>query len=239
MLNKILAAIVAMCISPAYALVLTLDGVPSWLDYEDGNNGNFGESGFQMAGWSYTNDGMIHVVDSTVAPWNSSVVLSGSGRFDVSSLNIVGHGSLLYYEVLEPTNFFFLDLIDQVAYPNVLVEGIRDGEVVAETRFYADESYTHTLSQDFKRLDSLFISAVGPFDPAVSGYLAEFEAGLESLYPGSTFRRDCFDFPCGQFDLDAIEVSPVPIPASLLLVLSAVFLGGIARKLSRNEGNDT
>lgn len=197
--------------------------------------GTFKENGFTMEGWSYTNDGAIHLDDSPSEPWKDSVVISRGHRFDAQRLDIVGLGSLLYYEVLDPETSITIDLIDQVAYPNVLVQGIRDGSLVAETRFYADEFPSYTLSSAFEQLDSLIVSAIDPFAPAVASYLLAFEANLASLYPGMTYRKDCFDYPCGHFDLDAVEVNPTPIPGALVLMLSAILGGGIARRFMNKE----
>ena len=88
-------------------------------------------------------------------------------------------------------------------YDNVLVQGYRNGALVAEDQFYAgDNPNTHLFSAQFLDLDLLVIGALLPNFPVVGG--------------------DCIDFPCGHFNIDNVELSAVPLPAALPLYSAAL-----------------
>lgn len=226
MFNRILLGILMLCAAPAFGLVLEFDDVP---DEGEGweSGGIFTESGFTISGMTYYRPSAIHLDDSGTG-FDDRAVITGSKRFDAVSLHIFGYENSGWYDILDPS-------IDgpypnvTIVYPNVLVRGIRDSAIVAETRFTANSEINYTLSSDFSRLDSLIVYVRDPSDPALASYISAFESSLELLYPGIPFEQIC-DNPCSHFDLDSVEVNPTPIPGALVLMLSAVLGGGITRR---------
>lgn len=93
-------------------------------------------------------------------------------------------------------------------YDNILLEGFRDGFLVAVDRiFMGTQPSTYALGSQFANLDGLSISAVFPDFAAIGGI--------------------CFDAPCGHFNIDNVRLSPVPLPAALPLLAGALGLLGL------------
>lgn len=241
MLNRILIGFILLYTMPSFGLVLDFDvtaPVPSWPDNGGSADGVFMESGFSILGYGYLTPSSIHLDDASVGPWKSKATISSPKRFDALSVNILGYEPSLYYEILDPVTGNEVTILERVAYPNVLVQGIRDSAIVAEARYVDGEFPTYTLSSDFSRLDSLIIHSVHAEDPVLASYFSAFESNLESLYPGMTAVMGYCGNPCSHFDLDSVEVNPTPIPGALILMLSAVLGGGITRRfMSRKSAS--
>lgn len=223
MLKKILISGFMIFAVPAFAVTLEFDDAQSGPGpFQD--PGTFFESGFTVNGYYFDTPGMIHLDDT--GPFSDSIDITGPKRFHAFKLRIQGMQIPTWYMIDDAAN-----TLEYIVYPNVLVQGVRDGSVVAETRFTANNGeLRYNLSSEFRHLDSLIISARGPDDPALVNYFSAFEANLDALYPGLPYERGCND-PCSHFDVDSVEVTPTPIPGALVLMLSAALGGGVARRL--------
>jgi hypothetical protein len=252
MLNKILISVLMMCATPAFGLILDFDDVrPEEYQYP-GDEGFFTESGFTIDGFSSPppggvgSAGAIHMDDSGADRRNRETVVLGSKRFDALSMRIIAGDDRPWYTATDPTTGEYLYRIDPVTgyrredierfdYPNLLVQGVRDGAIVAETRFsVVTGASNYTLPSDFTRLDSLILKARTIEDPALAGFFQELEASLALRYPGMILENDCY-YPCRHFDFDALEVHPTPLPGALVLMLSAILGGGITRRFMTRE----
>lgn len=103
-------------------------------------------------------------------------------------------------------------------YENVLVEGYLDGERVAMDTFNMYDVSppfafsTYTFGAAFNEIDALFIGFTPiPYD-APSGYT--FQCG----------------YPCSHYTVTNITLTPIPLPASGVLLAGAVAAVGVARR---------
>lgn len=141
---------------------------------------------------SFGSVGMAHLDDSGTDVADR-ITFAMSGRFDAQS-----------FDIAPLTSDYTLGGVP-AAYDNVLVQGWRDGVLVAQDLFAMGTGpWIYRFGADFSGLDQLVIGAVTP------------GAGDPGL---------CFAAPCAHFDIDNISltpVAPVPLPAGLPLLLAGL-----------------
>lgn len=131
-------------------------------------------------------------------------------RFDAASVQMRPFATAFCAPGRDEAEFFCGD-----AYENVRWEGFRDEVLVASHTFFVGTGAPYLLSFGdlFRNLSSLRLTALLPV-----------EGGR------------CDDSPCGHFEIDdlvltAVGLSPVPVPAALWLLLSALAgLGAMRRR---------
>lgn len=214
MKTSLLIAACALLAGPAGAVTLTFDTVQ-----QGGLPGpvSISEQGVTITADRYSDGvvyfrtpGTIHVDDSGTS-FTSNLEFRTGGIFSALWFEAIGLGQSAVVD----------DGIDwvPVAYDNIRVQGFLDGVRVGETFFSTGltiNKTTYALGQDFAGIDLLRIPAIG-----ASGQMA---GGLPI---------QCFDAPCGHFDLDSLSLAPVPLPAAL--PLSAAGIGMLAM-LRRRRG---
>lgn len=189
------------------AVTLTFDDVSggqSGCDFAGGNPDTIVERGFTISGCPEYHSlvGAVHL-DDTGTTFGNSVTISTNRLFDAISLDVYGYGSIF----LAPDN----DGNDHsLAYNNVLFEGFINGVVVSTQHFSTGITgglFSVFFESGFIGIDALTISQRLPS-------AAEFAA-----YPHSY----CGDAPCNHIDIDnlVVSISPVPLPASVFLLLFA------------------
>jgi hypothetical protein len=103
-----------------------------------------------------------------------------------------------------------------IPFNNVAVTGMRDGSIIAEDRFYmGKDPWTYFFSSEFWDLDTLIIAML------VTG-------------PDEWSIGTCIDSPCTSMSIDNVTLSPIPLPAPLLLFLTG--LGALALLGRRKPG---
>lgn len=145
-------------------------------------------------------------LDDSGTPFPTTVSFTMAIRFDAFSLDVLALGSNY---CADETQMACGD-----PYDNVKIEGVRDGSVVAESTFYmGSEGSTTTvlLGALFSNLDALLVSALQP-DFAVIG--------------GSCTGG--FSPPCAHFNIDNVRLDPIPLPAGLPLLATALAGLGLA-----------
>jgi hypothetical protein len=201
-------------VSPAQAVsVMTFDGIPQCcLGIADpGSDGTWSEAGITATGNSDFGLGYHILEDSAqlndgATGYPTAITFTMQGSFDAISFDLIPTYFVGYAERDEEGE---LQLIDEPL-DNVLLTGIRDGIVVATDTFNMGELFElseYIFSELFSNLDSLVIAAILP-NNIDSGFCA----------------------PCAGFNIDNVTlslqqpISPVPIPPSALLLLTALGL---------------
>jgi hypothetical protein len=152
---------------------------------------------------SFSTRGSFHMDDSGSA-YPSSVVfaLETGRRFDPLGLELLPIGNFLVPN-LEVLASEVCDWPFCTPYDNLLLEGFRDGEPVASQALYmGTENRRLDFAPAFSALDELRVTARRP-EPL----------GLPGVCP---------DAPCAHFDLDDLELAPVPLPAAAWFLLTAL-----------------
>jgi hypothetical protein len=152
----------------------------------------------------YGGDGAIHL-DPYASPAATRVRFSMKSRFDALSFDLTPLG--YDYFVCEGKR----DCVTR-SYRNVKVLGFSGDSVVAELLFKMGEGlspYTVMLNDGFRGLTSLVIEAV-----------------LPRFRDGPRVFADCADV-CGHFEIDNVELAPVPLPAGLPLAASGLAALGL------------
>jgi hypothetical protein len=211
-------------VSPAQAVsVMTFDGLPQCCLglVAPGGDGTWSEAGITATGNVDTRLGYHFLEDSAQlndggTSYPTAITFTMQGRFDAISFDLIPTYFVGYSERDEEGE---LQLIDEPL-DNVLLAGIRDDIVVAADTFNMGELFElskYIFSEIFSGLDSLVIAAVLPDNV-----------------------RECG--PCAGFNIDNVSlslqqpISPVPIPPSALLLLTALGLmswRGAARVIAR------
>jgi hypothetical protein len=127
--------------------------------------------------------------------------------FDAISFDLTP--SLFNYFVANPLT----GKAERSSFVNVRVQGYDASGVVASLAFDMGsliEAKTYSLGSAFKNLTSLVVG----FGPT-PGFGASLPVG-----PNSEAR--CTDSPCSRYRLDNVTLAPVPLPAALTLMLSAL-----------------
>lgn len=196
---------------PAGAAVMTFNNLPP----ASPDNGDYREKGITASGngelGSFNVPAAAHINDAGTAI-SSRISFTMSSRFDAVGFDIL---PIATEYCVTPSNAACGD-----PYDNVLVQGYRDGSLVAENRFYAgDDPNTYLFSLQFLNLDRLIIGGLLPNFSVAGG--------------------ECVDIPCGQFNIDNVELNAVPLPAALPLYSAALgFLGYLGWR-RRRTGNAT
>jgi hypothetical protein len=211
-------------VSPAQAAtlsVMTFDGIPEFggdpqrfgapnLWVEDGITATGGgdQAGGEFGYHLGAQTDTAYLADGGTS-FPSAITFTMQGRFDAISFDLIPSSLAVF--CLEGS--FFETCFDSAN--NVSITGIRDGLSVAEDAFFmGTEQFNYLFSELFTDLDSLVIAAVLP-------------AGLEFLAPSSAFNID---------NVTLAAVTPVPIPAPLLLFLTGIAgLGIIGRRARRRS----
>ena len=198
--------------SPARAVsVMTFDGIPQCcLGLVDpGSDGTWSEAGITATGDSDFGLGYHFLADSAQlndggTSYPTAITFTMQARFDAISFDLI---PTYFGGYAERDESGALQPIDEPL-DNVLLTGIRDNLVVAADTFNMGELFElseYIFSEIFSDLDSLVIA---------------------SLLPDNV--RECG--PCAGFNIDNVTlslqqpISPVPIPPSALLLLTALGL---------------
>lgn len=238
-----LLASLALLISSALSHALTMEftGIPNeWHPdfpevYEEG--GIF----FRGSGHSQSGFGGDSVY---LNPKASSI--SGSGRFFTGGLFRADSMAFRGYSLDAEYVMWNWDhgplYYAQFPYKALSIQGYLDGELVAET--FIDVN-AHMSSEDINArgfptfyfgdeyavLDLLWVSVLDPFDrraPEETQIRAQLEAQYPELYVGI---NGCGDNEyCASVTIDSITLTPVPIPAGVWLLGSALGLLGFMRR---------
>jgi hypothetical protein len=210
-------AVAAATASGVHAAVLTFDeatipaGYPIAQFTEQGYTitGNYGHLG------SFGVPSTLHLDDGGTGN-AGRVAISGPGPFDVASVVVKPAGTelILAFDLPDGSTGY-----ESVAYDEVGIKGFRGGAEVASATFSAFDSMLITLDSTFRNLDLLSIFVIYPNIAAIESQITKPHTSLF-----------CADSPCGHFDLDevtvnAVGVTPVPLPPTLaLLALPLVLL---------------
>lgn len=158
------------------------------------------------------NPGTIHLDDGGTAN-TAWVTFATGGIFSARSMDAIGLSMASFVDDGEE--------VTPVPYDNVLVQGFLNGAEVAAARYstgLAGGPAAFAFGAGFAGIDLLRISAVT-------------SAGQD--WQGLPIQ--CGDAPCGHFEIDAVTLAPVPLPAALPALLAG--LGALAaigrRGLSR------
>jgi hypothetical protein len=123
-------------------------------------------------------------------------------RFDASSVEMRPFATAFCAPTRSEDEFFCGD-----GYDNVRWQGFRDGSLIASDTFFVGTGapYTYVFGDLFRDLTSLRLTALPPF----------VEGGR------------CDDSPCGHFEIDnlvlaAVNLTPVPLPGALVLLMSGL-----------------
>jgi hypothetical protein len=145
--------------------------------------------------------------------------LDDSGTGFASSLTFTTGGTFSVQSFsLSSFGYAFINSLIKLK-ANIIVTGYLGGSVVATNDFKMVRGFgdmqTVTLGAAFAGLDSFVISLINPY-------------GFEQ----------CFDAPCGHFDLTSVELtkdpSPVPLPATApLLAAGGLALAALSRRRRR------
>ena len=180
---------------PASAAVMTFKDLP----FAGPSNGDYVESGItaSSARWLgfFDSPGTAHLDDSGTSIAQFITFTTG-GRFDAIQFDILPFS----------TDFCAVggSGLCNDPYDNVSVRGFRDGALVAEEIFFGGEDpSTYIFSAEYANLDQLVIGA---------------------LLPSTSLGGICINAPCGHFNIDNVELNPVPLPAALPLFSAALGL---------------
>jgi hypothetical protein len=148
---------------------------------------------------SFTRPGMAHIDDGG-SSYASGISFTTGGLFNASSV-----------EIHALTSSYCSDWDNcGVPFDNVVVEGWREGLKIASEAF--------SMGADWSVSTYLFGSAFDVLDRLV------IRAGWAPITADSM----CMDSPCAQFDIDnvtltsAATISAVPVPPSIVLLLSGI-----------------
>ena len=208
MLRFVLFAAFVGFSSAASAVTLTFDGIPANTfvsTYEEA--GVSVHAGSREIGGHGMTDS-LHLDDSG-SPFARALIFSGPHRITVSSFDLIPNSPT---EVCERIG----NLNCGKPYDNVVVQGVRDGSVIVDERFYmGDAKNTVALGSLFSDLDSFIIRAI------------RFTNDDPIYY--------CIDSPCSHFNIDNVAIdklpplAPVPLPATAFLIGGAFGLLGATR----------
>lgn len=206
--NFLATALIVLLAAPASATVMTFkDLLPVSTD-----NGDYRENGITAS-----SAGELGYFD-----------LPGAAHLDDSGTSIAKFVSFTMSSRFSAIGFDILPLGTEFCaaggsgacndpYENVLIQGFRDGALVAEDAFFGGESpSTYLFSSDYLNLDQLIIGALLPNTAVIGGF--------------------CDGLPCGHFNIDNVELSAVPLPAALPLFSAALGLLGFLGWRRRRTG---
>lgn len=223
----------AMLCSAAYSATVTLD----ISEMEDLSGG--------QAPWQVREEGFVYTLDQTYLAGDhiyfhddggtvsTAITPENQDRFDLISADFSGLSRL--YRVNR-----FGEISDHtLKYENTVVQGYRDGQVVAEETFRsAMPSKNKTFSDAFVDLDYLVVSYIIPDESVLdfSGLLSF--GGTTPLERGLYCDEYCGSVIADNFVLEIADYVPstqarglstIPLPASLVLLLaglgSLIFIG--------------
>lgn len=197
----------------AGAVTVTFDGLPY---VNPLGPGVYIENGVTVSGDGdlgyYDTPGALHVDDSGTAV-SSNVTFAMTGPFVPVSFEIRGLGSAFCGTDAECSSG------PGQPYGNLVVSAESGGSMTFEDRLYSGDlgvvsSYFFPVGLGL--VDSMRISAVLP-------------------------DGQCWNYPCGHFNIDNVTLAPVPVPAAGLLLLGAIGgIGFVARGRShRSERDET
>lgn len=204
-----IASIPLLLLMSTYSLAVTIT-------FDDIENGFIGPNTYTEAGVTFTSGGgglgysgdpgQIHLDDFGTS-FTQSVIITAGGRFTMESVDLAGEGPMLIYELVDPVDVTFVSGL----YPadGVLVQGIRNGSVVAENWLSLHEISAYTFGAQYSNLDALEITAAVDYTGA--------EIDLLQAYPGhELIQLDCGEAaPCSHFDIDNVTLTldaPTPPP---------------------------
>lgn len=143
----------------------------------------------------HLNPGVLHMDDSgTTCP--QSVEFTMARPFDAISVDIL---PLESNYCADPDNCS----APGDPYDNVLWEGFVGDAIVASSKFFMGTTdSTYVFGDAFRGLDKLKVSALLPSLAVIGG--------------------ECFDAPCAHFELDNLNLAPIPLPATLWLLASGL-----------------
>jgi hypothetical protein len=198
------AALLAITLVPAHSATMTFDGIPDGgsagpdghVWAEDGITAVGNDIYFGISSWDVP--GAAHMTDVHYG-WPDTITFSMSHLFSPVS-----------FDIMPLHNYFCLDWDYNgcgIAFNNVGLTGMRDGSTIAEDSFYmGTEPWTYFFGAEFSDLDTLIIAILLPGPDAPTG--------------------TCTNAPCTSMSIDNVSLSPVPLPAPLLLFLTG--LGALA-----------
>lgn len=154
--------------------------------------------------------GVLHMDDGG-SSCPGSVSFATGGKFDAVSADIL---PLMSWYCADPANCGTAD-----PYDNVRWEGLVDDKVVAsDTFFMGTQDSTYVFGETFRGIDELRLSALHPDFDHVGG--------------------ECFDLPCGHFEIDNLVLASTPLPAAVWLLVSGIGALGAMGRLSRRRRQD-
>ncbi|MDH2327697.1 VPLPA-CTERM sorting domain-containing protein [Cereibacter sp. SYSU M97828] len=204
---RLTTAFLALSVSTANAAtVITFDSLP----IGDTVPATYVESGVTVAGspGSYTRAGAVHMDDGGTF-YAKTIQITTGAAFSALGVDIFGLGQ---------NSFIFDDDLGEVVgvpHENVFIKGFLGGSLVAELSFSTGLATALTqvrFDSSFADIDLLTVTADSV------------------LMPG----MECFEYPCGHFDLDNLivgavgeELAPVPLPAAGWMLLAGVAALGV------------
>ena len=123
------------------------------------------------------------------------------------------------FDILPSDNFFCNSSDCGIPFDNISLTGVSNGVTVAEDTLYMGTApSTYLFGAEFSNLDSLIIAL---------------------LFPGPSLDGTCISSPCTHLNIDNIALSPVPLPAALVLFMSGLALLGGLPALKRRRSRST
>lgn len=184
----------------------------------------YSENGITATGNGYLADALLRGADSLYIAdggWGgpTRMVFTMAGLFDAISFDLTP--SIFNYFVTNTLT----GVTERSSFLNVRVEGIGATGLKAVTSFNMGDvlaAKTYVLGAAFTNLTSLVFG----FEPT-AGFGVPVQVGANSV-------GRCTDTPCSRYRLDNVTLAPVPLPAALSLMLTAlVCMAGIARHRRR------
>lgn len=213
----------------AFAVIMTFDSIPYAYDYSPAPYTEHGITATGRHGHLFGYDtipGALQLDDSGGFISNSVSFTTGN-NFDPVSLDIIASYNSFFYLLFNPADSSVIHDYP-VPYDNVQIQGFREGGLVAEDVFYmgdAGDVTAYAFDTSFSNIDMLMVTALFPD-------IASIQESLLAEYSGYEIHElTCNVYPCAPFNLDNLEINPVPVPAALPLFLSAMgFFGFLYRR---------
>lgn len=193
--------------------------------------GTYTEDGVSISGgdgdlYTFVYPEAVHL-DSSYTPAASFLEVSmPSGLFRANAMDVLSFPPIYDIEFQfrhRTTGEMKFEYFPLLPYANLFVTGFRSNVPVVQDTFWMDDVSHYQFSEAFDRLDRLIVGVMEPnFRSLANTFFRSYITNGYELASAS-----CTLEPCTHVSLDNIDVSPVPLPGSLLLMGSLLVLLGI------------